>query len=196
VIIFTGPTWVSHYLFHCHTYPKYNVHAVIVLLIVEIQVSTHEFISCMLRISSGAPKWKYAKIFLMSKVQFFFFFFFGFPTPPIKLKLGLQIGGRLLIINQVNDHYDWPIRIWSIFYYTLLWQVLGCAMPFTSLSKVCKNTGPNRHVLTFLRPIWLCEVTYWAPVELLLHLHLSATGNISCLSVQSFENCVVSIGIC
>jgi hypothetical protein len=65
-------------------------------------------------------------------------------------------------------------------YYTLLWQVLGFAMPFTSLSKLCKNTGPNRH------PIWLCNVRYWAPVELLLHLHLSATGNISCLSVQSF----------
>jgi hypothetical protein len=42
-------------------------------------------------------------------------FFFFFPTPPIKLKLGLQIGERLLIINHLDDHYDWPIRIWSIF---------------------------------------------------------------------------------
>ncbi len=127
----------------------------------------------------------------ISHVQVQFFFFFLFSTLPIKLKLGLQIRGRLLIRNHLDDHYDWPIRIWSIFYYTLLWQVLGFAMPFTSLSKVCKNTGPNQHVLTCLHPIWLCEVTYWAPVELLLHLHLSATGNISCLSVQSFENCVV-----
>lgn len=74
VIIFTGPTWVSHCLFHSHTYPKYNVHAIIVLLIVEIQVSTHEFISCMLRISSGAQKWKYAKLFLMSKFSYLNFF--------------------------------------------------------------------------------------------------------------------------
>jgi hypothetical protein len=28
-------------------------------------------------------------------------------------------------------------------YYTLLWQVLGFAAPFTSLSKPCKNAGPK-----------------------------------------------------
>jgi hypothetical protein len=28
-------------------------------------------------------------------------------------------------------------------YYTLLWQVLGFAVPFTSLSKLCKNAGPK-----------------------------------------------------
>jgi hypothetical protein len=28
-------------------------------------------------------------------------------------------------------------------YYTLLWQVLGFAVPFTSLSKLCKMLGQN-----------------------------------------------------
>jgi hypothetical protein len=33
-----------------------------------------------------------------------------FTTPPIKLKLGLQIGGRLLIANHLDHHCGWPIR--------------------------------------------------------------------------------------
>jgi hypothetical protein len=33
-------------------------------------------------------------------------------------------------------------------YYTLLWQVLGFAVPFTSLSKACKNAGPKPFLLS------------------------------------------------
>jgi hypothetical protein len=71
----------------------------------------------------------------------------------------------------VGDHESQTAQtnhnIWSIrnreqqsnhIYYTLLWQVLGFAVPFTSLSKPCKMLGqepfakPNEQVLTFLHP--------------------------------------------
>jgi hypothetical protein len=55
------------------------------------------------------------------------------PTPPTKLKLGLQIGVRVLIVF----HLDQSIYIpnWQ--------QVLGFAVPATSLSKLCRNVGPK-----------------------------------------------------
>jgi hypothetical protein len=53
-----------------------------------------------------------------------------FPSPPIKLKLGLQMGGRLLIAAHLNQSN----------YLANQQQVLGCAAPFTSLSKLCKNS--------------------------------------------------------
>jgi hypothetical protein len=99
------------------------------------------------------------KIFLTSKFSYLLFF----PTPCIKLKLGLQIGGRLLIATHLDQSN----------YLTNQQQVLVLAVPFTSLSKLCKMLGqnrfaePNQHVLTFLHPILICRVTDWAPVELL-----------------------------
>jgi hypothetical protein len=99
-----------------------------------------------------------AKIFLTSKFSCLLF-----PTPTIKLKLGLQMGGRL----QITTHLDQAN-------YLANQQQLLFAVPFTSLSKQCKNPGPknhfaepNWHVLTFLHPILICRVTYWARVELL-----------------------------
>jgi hypothetical protein len=57
-----------------------------------------------------------------------------FPNPPIKLKLELlQIGGRLLIATHpVQSNYLANQQ-----------QVLGFDVPFTSLSKLCKNAGPE-----------------------------------------------------
>jgi len=58
-----------------------------------------------------------------------------FATPPIKLKLGQQIGGGLLIANQWTNHYDGPIRNTEQqldhIYYTLLFKctALLCALP-------------------------------------------------------------------
>jgi hypothetical protein len=52
-----------------------------------------------------------------------------FPTLPIKLKLGLQIGGRLLIAT----HLDQPNYLGN------QQQLLDFAVPFTSLSKPCNN---------------------------------------------------------
>jgi hypothetical protein len=63
------------------------------------------------------------------------------PALPIKLKLVLQLGGRLLgnsktprlIIMIGQSETGQPS---DPIYYTLLWQVLGSVGPFTSLSKL------------------------------------------------------------
>jgi hypothetical protein len=54
-----------------------------------------------------------------------------FPTPPIKLKLGLQVGGRPLIATHLDQSN----------YLANQQQVLSFAVPITSLRKVCKNAG-------------------------------------------------------
>jgi hypothetical protein len=56
------------------------------------------------------------------------------------------------------NHYDRPIRNreqqWDRIRCTVLWQVLGFAVPFTSLSKLYKNVGPNHFFWT--KPVfWL-----------------------------------------
>jgi hypothetical protein len=56
-----------------------------------------------------------------------------FPTPPIKLKLGLQISGRLLIATDLDQSN----------YLANQQQVLVFAVPFTSLSKLGKNAKPK-----------------------------------------------------
>jgi len=70
-----------------------------------------------------------------------------FPTSPIKLKLGLRIGGRLLIakppepiimISQSEIGSSSQITFVTLFSGTLFWQVLDFAVPFTSLSKMWK----------------------------------------------------------
>jgi hypothetical protein len=69
-----------------------------------------------------------AKIFLTSKFSNLLF-----PTPAIKLKLGLQIGGKIRIATHLDQSN----------YLANQQQVLGFAVPFTSLSKLCKNAGPK-----------------------------------------------------
>jgi hypothetical protein len=68
------------------------------------------------------------EIFLTSK---FSYNLLDFPNPPIKLKLGLQIGGRLLIATH-RDQSN---------YLANQQLVLGFAVPFTILSKLHKNAG-------------------------------------------------------
>ncbi len=63
-----------------------------------------------------------------------------FPTPPIKLKLVLQIGGRLLIANHLDKsllltNQNHGATIVSYLLYSSLRSV-----DFTSLCKLCKNT--------------------------------------------------------
>jgi hypothetical protein len=61
-----------------------------------------------------------------------------FPTPPMKLKLGSQIGERLLIVT----HLD------LLNYLAHQQQVLVFAVPFTSLSILCnKNVGLKHNLL-------------------------------------------------
>jgi hypothetical protein len=50
------------------------------------------------QIISTSAQYDPAKIFLASK-----FSYYSFPTPPIKLKLGLQTGGRLLITTHLDQ---------------------------------------------------------------------------------------------
>jgi hypothetical protein len=135
----------------------------------------------MLRISSGgAPKWKYAKMFLMSK---FSYLFFSNPAHKTKTRTAKRWettnnkppGWSLWLANQNLEHI----------YCTLLWQSVRFCYAFYQPQQTVQENCPNRHVLTFLDPIWLCKLTYWAPVELLLHLHLSATGNVSCFEISS-----------
>jgi hypothetical protein len=52
-----------------------------------------------------------------------------FPTPPIKLKLGLQIGGRLLIATHLDQSN----------FLANQQQVIGFAVPVNSPSILCKN---------------------------------------------------------
>jgi hypothetical protein len=68
------------------------------------------------------------KIFLTSKFSKLLF-----PTLAIKLKLGLQIGGKIRIATHL-DHSN---------YLANQQRVLGFAVPFTSLSKLCKIAGPK-----------------------------------------------------
>jgi hypothetical protein len=80
-----------------------------------------------------------AKIFLTSKCSYVYFFL----THPSKLKLGLQIGGRLPIAKPPG-----PIIMMSkscgsssSLYYILLWQVLIFAVALTGLTKLWKIAG-------------------------------------------------------
>jgi hypothetical protein len=69
-----------------------------------------------------------------------------FPTPPIQLKLGLQIGGRLLVATYQDQSN----------YLANQQQVLELAVSFTNyLSKLCKNVGPKPfNLLSQTHIIW------------------------------------------
>jgi hypothetical protein len=60
-------------------------------------------------------------------------------------------------------------------YYTLLWRVLGCSVPFTSLNKLWTTGLPKPFCwakpafLSFHHPILISTATYWALLKLLLH---------------------------
>jgi hypothetical protein len=76
-------------------------------------------------------------------------------------------------------------------YYTLLWQVLCFAVPFTNLSKLCKNAGPKpfcwaKLACFGLYPIVISMVTYWALLELLLQTNTICQGN-SMYNLQHFH---------
>jgi len=101
--------------------------------------------------TNAQARWKYSKSISTSDqyvtLQKYFLHLslviWFFPTPPIKLKLVLQIGGRLLIAN----HLDKSLLLTNqnrgatIISY-LLYSSLG-SMPFTKLHKLHENTGPK-----------------------------------------------------
>ncbi len=114
-----------------------------------------------------------ATIFLTSKFIVVYFFW---TTPPIKLKLGLQIGERLLIAKHLDQ--SWTRCRKSDLLHSFLTGVVRLCCAFTSLSKQCQKkcwaktillAEPNWHVLTFLCLILICgSNTYRAPVEFAL----------------------------
>ncbi len=97
-------------------------------------------------------------------------------TLPIKLKLRLQIGGRLLIANQPHvptttiGQSETGSSSQIIFLFALILQVHNFSVPFTSLRNWCKITPPN--------PFWSAKpacfdssssnfnvpITSWAPL--------------------------------
>ncbi len=104
-------------------------------------------------------------------------------SSPIKLKLGLQIGGRLLIANHLDQslwltsHNTKRDRLSNPVYYTLrgsqiifitlyyaFYQALACSEKMPGQDHFAE---PKWHVLTFLHPFLFCWVTYWTPLKLL-----------------------------
>jgi hypothetical protein len=72
-------------------------------------------------------------------------------VPCCQTSLGTMIGGSLLIANHLVQSLSLANQKQGIrqisqphhIYYTLLWWVLVFAMPFSSISKQCKNAGPK-----------------------------------------------------
>ncbi len=120
-----------------------------------------------------------AKIILTSKFSYSLF-----SNPPLKLRLGLPIGGTLLITNQLANYYYWSIRRGSsgqIVFIALLFgwcKALGCLVPVsancTKMLGQIHFAHQNGHVLTFLHRILMYRVTYWAPVELVLEWYFDS----------------------
>jgi hypothetical protein len=88
---------------------------------------------------------------------------YSFATPPMKLKLGRQIGVRLLIANHLNQSSRWANQkhwpaVRSYLLHSFL-QVHGVAVTFTSQQKPCNYVKPKPfssatqlHILDFLHP--------------------------------------------
>ncbi len=93
-----------------------------------------------------------------------------FATPHIKLNLGQQITGGLLIANQLDNHYDRPIRntgersdnIYETFSCTCtaLLRILPATAKFAIMLSQNDFPEPNQHVLTFLHPIFDCAASH------------------------------------
>jgi hypothetical protein len=78
-------------------------------------------------ISSGAQD-----VTLQKYLSYLSLVIYSFRIPPIKPELGLQLGGRLLIAIQLDQ---------SNYLAYQQQQVLGIAVPFTTISILCKNAG-------------------------------------------------------
>jgi hypothetical protein len=114
-------------------------------------------------ISSGA---KY--VTLQKKISHPSSVMYSFATPQIKLKLGEQIGGGLLITNHLDQSLWWAnqkhwaaVRSYLLHSFfcmciallTFLWTTATCAIMMS------QNYFPesNRHMLEFLHPILVCR---------------------------------------
>ncbi len=100
-----------------------------------------------------------AKIFFTSTFSYFVFY-----NPIIKLKLGQQIGGKLLIANHLEQSVWWAnqkhwVAVKSYFLYSVL-HVHNVSAHFTSHCKFCNYAEPNQYVFTVLDQILVCKLVY------------------------------------
>jgi hypothetical protein len=120
-----------------------------------------------------------AKIFLTSKFSYLLFL----AIPVIRLKGGLQIvgttnckpAGPIIIISQSKTGHSTQIILITLF--SSRCTTLLCFLPvsanWANVQEKNHFPEPNLHMLTFLHLIFMCRVTYRAPVGILLeHLHL------------------------
>jgi hypothetical protein len=115
-------------------------------------------------ISSGAQYVTLAKIFFISHPSLVMY---SFATPRIKLKLGQQIGGGLLIANHTDESLWWANQkhwaaVRSYLLHSFL-QVHSAASESSPAMATCaimlsENQFPesNRHMLDFLHQVLLC----------------------------------------
>jgi len=93
----------------------------------NIGANEKQRVRCFWSISSGAQY-----VTLQKYLSYLSLVIYSFPIPPIKPELGLQIGGRLLMAIQLDQ---------SNYLAYQEHQVLGIAVPFTSISILRKNAG-------------------------------------------------------
>jgi hypothetical protein len=104
---------------------------------------------------------------------------FSFPTPFMKLKLRLQIGGRLLMAN----HLDQSLWLTNEKHRaTRISYSLGSPVPFMSLNILWKKGT------TFFHPFLFCWAAYWAQVKLFYRAEkifpIYLTGGLYCRMVN------------
>jgi hypothetical protein len=104
-----------------------------------------------------------------------------FATPAIKLKLGQQVSGELLIANHMANHYDGPVRntdqqsdLFIRLFSAGAQHCCGSHQPPQTDGEMMLSQNyfpePNQHILTFLHLIVLCRIIYWAALEMLLYV--------------------------
>ncbi len=88
------------------------------------------FVEMMLRLISNPQYATLQKYFSHPNLVIYLFI----PNPSHKIKIGLQIGRRLLVATTWTNHYDWLIKNMEYqldhIYYIPLWQMLSFVMPF------------------------------------------------------------------
>jgi hypothetical protein len=97
-----------------------------------------------------------------------------FPTTQLKLKLGLQIGGRLLIAT----------HLYQSNYLANQQQVLGLDEHLTSFSKLCKNARPKPACFDF------------SSSNINLQGHIPSTGGVALKSWKNNPMFSTNVSIC
>jgi len=101
-----------------------------------------------------------------------------FPTPPVKLRLGLQVGGTLLIENHLDlstyltNQKHGAINKYDLTVFFTLFQVFFTALKAVVLFRAQQSSSPADSLMNLIQD-FQCRVTYWVLVEMLyLHPHM------------------------